>query len=127
MRRIGLALAIAGLGIIGFWADGLAKEPGRFLPFTCEENADGSWWVWFVYQQSGYEFHYVSTKEIPRSNHFQEVGTPQEGDVAWRPKYMSLYSKKSSKYITADGDLDLKDLEKEFGPPKFFRYRFIEK
>ncbi len=106
----------------------------RFLPFTEEENADGSKWVWLLYCSAGENiYEYIPTSEFPGSPYFRLIpdSNPQVGDIAWWPKYMAIYDPDSHveaglpsdrNLIVKVGLVSLNEYEKMYGPVKWYRY-----
>lgn len=97
--------------------------PGGVLPFTKEQNLDGSRWVWYVFQQSNLGYDYVPADALPASLSFREEATPRNGDVAWWPGYVAIVSMKDGepmKFFTAEGTRGAAVMEAVYGKPRFY-------
>jgi hypothetical protein len=116
------------------FSDGIGKNASaKTFPFTAEEDTDGARFVWFMYQQSGLPYDYLPAKQFPNSKHFRPSpnNIPQVGDVAWWKEFMAIYGGKdapeTSNLMTAPGAVGLRELQKKYGPVKWFRYWKKEK
>lgn len=118
-KSVFLALAITLAPIAGAVE---SAQPGKSLPFTREENEDGSRWVWFVMSQANLNYEYVMAKDLPDSGIFLEVNEPQAGDVVWWPGYIAIIDPEKKSYMTAEGYRPYKAVENLFGEPKYFRF-----
>lgn len=102
------------------------KSPIKAFPFTAEEDADGTRFVWFALNEAGFSRPYEPCKDIPKSLYYREVSEPRTGDIAWWPTFMATYDPSmppDSNIMAAGRYLSLKDLEAKLGPVKFFRIR----
>jgi len=117
-------IALLVLPILITCISALAKE----FPFTAEEDKDGARFVWFIYQQSEFPYNYLPTEQSPTSKNFRPSpnNIPQPGDVAWWKEFMAIYAGKdapeTANLMTAPRAVGLKELGKEYGPVKWFRY-----
>lgn len=99
----------------------------RQFPLTKTENADGSWFVWSIYQRAGYPYGYEPARTFPNSERFRPSpgNIPQVGDVGWWKEFMAIYdpnAPEGTDLRTALGPLSHKALEKKYGLIKWFRY-----
>jgi len=120
MARILVLLA----ALLAVSAECAAQKPQRF-PFSRTENSDGAKFVWFVYNLSGFSFPYQPAKSIPASNRFLKLsaGHPQEGDLAWWPRFVGIYDGDSTRSVmTAEGKTPLAALVKKYGPVQWYTY-----
>lgn len=108
--------------------------PTKTLPFTAEEDSDGSRMVWFLMNVSGLKstkHAHISAKDMPKSNRWLrlEPGEPlQEIDMAWWPTAVAVLSDKKTQTFNFKGNLvPLKDLERRFGKPEYRRFNTAEK
>lgn len=104
----------------------IAQQEQKSLPFTKEQNQDGAKFVWFIYSQSGFNYEYVTTKELPKSEYFREVKKPQPGDVAWWPDFMAITSVKQGQPVeimAAGNEYTFQQLVKLYGKPHFYRFQ----
>ena len=97
------------------------------FPFTKEDNADGSRFVWFMYHQAGFTYEYEAAKSFPKSKRFEPSpgNIPQQGDIAWWKEFMAIYAGNvadGKDLMTAQKKLSHKELEKRYGPVKWFRF-----
>jgi len=104
-----------------------AARPARAeLPFTEKQDAGGARFVRFVLNPSGQPREYEPCEAIPNSKHYGEVETPRPGDIIWWPQLMAIYhpaAPEGQEVIAAGKRLSLRELEKKFGKPKYFRVR----
>ena len=120
---------IGALLVMGVALSIRAQAPLQTFPFTAEENADGARYVWYVYDQTGFPFDYVPAKALPASKNFRPApnNKPRVGDVAWWKDYVAIYAgddaPRDSNIRTAQGSVGLGELEKRYGPVKWYRYR----
>ena len=114
-----LIILLSGLTFPSYSAD---SESPRSLPFSREENEDGSKWVWFVMSQANFKYKYVTAKGFPDSGYFLEVKNPQAGDVAWWQGYMAIIDPSKKAYMTAENYRAYESVERLFGKPKYFRF-----
>jgi hypothetical protein len=96
------------------------------LPFSSASNADGARYVWFTNCRAGLPYAYVKTADIPRSTTFTEIdsttpGGLRGGDVVWWPSFMGIVAGPSGPVVTAGARLELAELERKLGRPRFFR------
>lgn len=92
------------------------------LPFTEEEDRDGSMYVWFILGQAGLDYPYTKAAEFPRSTIFTGVETPQGGDIAWWKGFVALYRAADGKLLTGRGEEPLRGAEMMRGKVTWFRY-----
>jgi hypothetical protein len=92
------------------------------LPFAEEENRDGAMYVWFMLGQSGIDYVYTKAADFPKSPLFKKVGEPQAVDIAWWKGFIALYAGKGDTVLTAQGEKQLKTLEKRRGKVTWYRY-----
>ncbi|HEY6837592.1 MAG TPA: tetratricopeptide repeat protein [Geobacteraceae bacterium] len=90
------------------------------LPFTEEEDRDGSMYVWFVLGQAGIDYRHTRAADFPSSRLFAVVAVPQDGDIAWWPGFVAL--KGGEKLLTARREEWLSEVEKKRGAVKWYRY-----
>lgn len=97
------------------------------LPFSAEANSDGARFVWFANCRAGLPYAYVRTVDVPGSRSFTEIdsapqsGGPRGGDIAWWPTFMGTLVGRTGPVVTPEGPLDLVELRKRLGAPRFFR------
>jgi hypothetical protein len=95
-------------------------------PFTAEENSDGARFVRHILNQAGFACGYVPAKSFPDSEFFTTIPKPVPGSVAWWKEFMAVFGGKEASgdifVLTATGKKSLKELEKKYGPVKWFRY-----
>lgn len=95
-------ITILVLTILLFSAENALSAPGNTLPFTAEEDHDGSRTVWFLLNISGVnsaKHAYTPAKDIPKSNRWLKL-KPNEKlqpmDMAWWPNAVALLKDKDS-------------------------------
>jgi hypothetical protein len=93
------------------------------LPFTREENGDGSLYVWFMLGQAGIHYEHVTTAAIPESSLFVKIATPQDGDIAWWPRYAALYRDSDRVVLTAEGAKSLPEMVRKNGKVTWYHYQ----
>lgn len=108
--------------------------PAKTLPFTAEEDADGSRMVWFLLNVSGLKstkHAHISARDIPKSNRWLklEPSKPlQEIDMAWWPNGVAILSNKKTETFNFKGNLvQLSELERRFGKPEYRRFNTADK
>jgi tetratricopeptide (TPR) repeat protein len=91
------------------------------LPFSEEEDKDGSMFVWFTLGQTGFDYPYINAEIFPMNTFYVKVDQLQPGDVCWWKGFMALY-KERDMLLTAKGELTLKSLEKNRGRASCYRF-----
>lgn len=93
------------------------------LPFTEEEDRDGSMYVWFVLNQAGIKAPYTKTADFPASPSYRKVDQPQNGDIAWWKNHVAIVALKPGiMFLSAKGEQSQKLLEKKLGKASWYRY-----
>lgn len=98
------------------------------FPFTAKENSDGAKFVWFIINQSGLKFDYLPAKDLPQSPQLELVSNDNRkpGNLVWWKEFVAICISETSSdanIITASGMLSLRDLEKKFGPVKYYHVK----
>jgi hypothetical protein len=83
---------------------------------------DGSEYVWRVFCKSGLTYSFIPASQFPLSPRFEEVATPQTGDIAWWPQFVAIYVAQNGSIITPGGYTRVADLGEH---PRYFRMRVI--
>lgn len=105
-----------------------ANRLAAVFPFTAAQNADGARYVWFVYGKTGSKYSYLPAGRLPASERLRPApgNVPRTGDVAWWPDFMAIYAgpgaPDAANLVTAGGRLSLAELERRYGPVKWYRY-----
>ena len=116
--------------ISGLSLPAISQMQAKSLPFTQEQNLDGSKFVWFVYSKAGFNYEYIPTADLPLSPHFKPVEKPQSGDIAYWSKYMAVVNIQQGKLVSilvAGNEYDFEKLSKLYGNPTYYRYFKSEK
>jgi hypothetical protein len=124
MRR--LLLAAAGLAM--FFAPASAAIEtvnGPQVAALSRHHDDGSEYVWRVFCNSGLRYAFIPASQFPSSNRFEEVASPQTGDIAWWPEYVAIFVAQNQSLITQAGMVKLADLSGDGTRPHFFRMRVL--
>lgn len=105
------------------WTSVTRAQVGEALPFSEQEDADGSYWVWLLYEKGG-PFERVPAKEIRDSPSFKEVSARERraGDVAAWSELIGLVDEEGN-IVLAGRQLKLADLEKTRGPATWYRWQ----
>lgn len=107
-------------------ACGAQDTTSHQLPFTAQQNADGSRYVWFTYCRAGFPYPYVPASRIPESSDFALVdsttsGGVRAGDVAWWPDFVGIMGGPQGPVAVAQGRMPLAVMVRRYGPPRFYR------
>ncbi len=104
-------------------ADAHCPNVEHVIPFTRAENADGAWFVWLVNRRAGLPYPYLASKDFPTSTNFSEVSTDsaRDGDVAWWPSFVAIFSATSRALQLPEGETPLSDYTRRMGSPRFYR------
>jgi len=127
MRRFVLGCAALGFLV----APSLASIPAAPLPQSFDiahrdaPSNDGADYVWRVFCQSGFVYSYIPAQRFPQSNRFEQVQTPQTGDIAWWPEFVAIFVAQNQSFITDHGFVKLADLGVDGAPPRYFRMRVL--
>ena len=84
---------------------------------------DGSDYVWRVFCKSGLTYSFIPASQFPLSPRFEEVATPQTGDVAWWPQYVGIFVAQNASVISSAGYAKVAALGGE--QPRYFRMRVM--
>ncbi len=123
MRRVLFAVtALAALAI-----PAAAAIPSTAVPQTTSvaSRDDGAEYVWRVFCSSGLRYSYIPASQFPTSSRFEEVTTPQTGDIAWWPGYVAIFVAQSEQLITSQGFVKLAALSSDGSQPRYFRMRVL--
>jgi hypothetical protein len=123
MRRILLAATI--LTAFALPASAALPEAPASQMASLHQHDDGAEYVWRVFCVSGLRYSYIPASQFPVSNRFEEVSTPQTGDIAWWPEFVAIFNGQKSEYITSVGFLKLADLSADGSAPKYYRMRLL--
>jgi hypothetical protein len=128
-----ISILVLGLLLHAVVENALAA-PGKTLPFTAEQDHDGTRTVWFLLNVSGVKgakHAYIPAKEIPSSNRWLKLKPTeklQPMDMAWWPNAVALLKdKESDTYLFKNKPIVLAALKKKFGKPTFRRFNTAEK
>jgi hypothetical protein len=113
---------VLGLGSALAADDPAQYGPGKAFPFTAEEDSDGAMYVWFIYCDTGFRYEYIPASEFPHSKRFRKVQDPRDGDVAWWPGLVALYSGSKHEYMNARG---FQTLRENAQPPDYYRLQLF--
>ena len=124
MRRILLAATL--LTTITFPAAfaAIPDQPASQMASLAHHD-DGAEYVWRVFCVSGLRYSFIPVSQFPVSNRFEQVDTPQTGDIAWWPEFVAIFNGQKSEYITSVGFLKLADLRTDGSAPKYYRMRIL--
>jgi hypothetical protein len=86
---------------------------------------DGSEYVWRVFCNSGLQYSFIPANSFPSSTRFEEVTTPQTGDIAWWPEFVAIYVAQNQSLITQAGMVKLAELSSDGNRPHFYRMRVL--
>ncbi len=86
---------------------------------------DGAEYVWRVFCNSGLRYAYIPASQFPGSARFEEVASPQTGDIAWWPEFVAIFVAQNQSLITQAGMVKLSDLASDGSRPHFFRMRVL--
>lgn len=86
---------------------------------------DGAEYVWQIFCNSGLRYSYIPASQFPTSPRFEEVTTPQTGDIAWWPEFVGIFVAQTKSLITAAGYVKLADLSMDGSQPHFYRMRVM--
>ena len=86
---------------------------------------DGSEYVWRVFCNSGLRYSFIPASQFPVSARFEEVSSPQTGDIAWWPEFVAIFVAQNQSLITQAGMVKLADLSADGARPHFFRMRVL--
>ena len=89
------------------------------------QHDDGSDYVWRVFCNSGLRYSFIAASQFPTSARFEEVTTPQTGDIAWWPEFVAIYVAQNQSLITPAGMVKLADLSGDGSQPHFYRMRVL--
>ncbi len=119
-------IVLAPVVAISLWASVARAQVGKSLPFSEQEDADGSFWVWLAYDQGGgLAFERVPAKELGTSPSFKKirVSERQPGDIAAWTDLMALADGEGTLVLAAGRKLKLADVEKKRGPASWYRWQ----
>jgi len=101
------------------------------LPFSADDDADGSRFIWFVFKDTGINYAYLPAKDLAKSPLFKPVPANkiQSGDLAWWKEFVVTYDPrqvqgrpKGHNLAAAAGKTYLlQDLVKKYGPVTWLR------
>lgn len=123
MRRVLFAVtALAALAV-----PASAAISNTMVPQTTSiaRHDDGAEYVWRVFCSSGLRYSYIPASQFPTSARFEEVSTPQTGDIAWWPEYVAIFVSQSEQLITSHGFVKLADLSADGSQPHYYRMRVL--
>lgn len=103
----------------------MARHKTAF-PFTREEDADGSMYIWLILTEAGMNYPYTAASDVRKSKVFRRTSTPQLMDVGWWQGYMALTDAKGC-LLTAAGKVPLSKVEKERGKVTWYEVDLPEK
>lgn len=92
---------------------------------SLHQHDDGAEYVWRVFCVSGLRYSYIPASQFPVSARFEQVSTPQTGDIAWWPEFVAIFNGQNSSYITQFGFLKLADLSSDGTQPRYYRMRVL--
>lgn len=123
MRRFLLAATV----LTAFVFPATAAIPSNPAPqmAALRQHDDGAEYVWRVFCVSGLRYSYIPASQFPASSRFEQVTTPQTGDIAWWPEFVAIFNSQNSTYITQYGFLKLAELSVEGTQPKYYRMRVL--
>lgn len=108
------------------WTGEAHAAPEKRLPFSEEEDADGSFFVWLAYDQSGAgPFERVPARELGSSPSFRKVAASerQPGDIAaWRD-LVAMIDQEQNLVLGGGRTLALADVERKRGPATWYRWQ----
>lgn len=122
MRRLLLAAAV--LAAFAVPASAAIQSQTQIAAYG-RQSDDGSDYVWRVFCNSGLRYGFISASQFPTSARFEEVTTPQTGDIAWWPEYVAIFVAQSQSLITQAGMVKLSDLAGDGAQPHFYRMRVL--
>lgn len=124
MRRLLLAVSMfATLAIPTAAAIPAAQAPQ--MAALSRQHDDGSEYVWRVFCNSGLKYGFIPASQFPNSPRFEEVATPQTGDIAWWPEFVAIFVAQNQSLITQAGMIKLADLNGDGSHPHFYRMRVL--
>ena len=102
-----------------------AAIPDAAMPQTTSiaKHDDGAEYVWRVFCSSGLRYSYIPASQFPTSSRFEEVKTPQTGDIAWWPEYVAIFVAQNDQLITSHGFVKLAELSGD--QPRYYRMRIM--
>jgi|GEM_PF-1350267 len=121
VRKVFLAL----VSLAAFVMPAAASLPKSSAPISiavAPRVDDGSEYVWRVFCKSGLTYSFIPASQFPLSPRFEEVATPQTGDIAWWPQYVAIYVAQNASIITAGGYAKVAVLGEQ---PRYFRMRVM--
>lgn len=124
MRRLLLAAAIF-TASVGSASAALPADPEPQVASLSRHHDDGSDYVWRVFCNSGLKYSFIPASQFPVSSRFEEVASPQTGDIAWWPEFVAIFVAQNQSLITPAGMVKLADLSGDGSRPHFFRMRLL--
>jgi hypothetical protein len=124
MRRLLFAVT----ALITFAVPSLAAiqaAPESQVASLGRHHDDGSEYVWRVFCNSGLSYSFIPASQFPVSARFEEVNSPQTGDIAWWPEFVAIFVAQNQSLITQAGMIKLADLSADGARPHFFRMRVM--
>ena len=122
MRRLLFAVT----ALITFAVPSLAAiqaAPESQVASLGRHHDDGSEYVWRVFCNSGLRYSFIPASQFPVSARFEEVNSPQTGDIAWWPEFVAIFVAQNQSLITQAGMVKLADLSADGARPHFFSMR----
>ncbi|GAA0568030.1 hypothetical protein [Rhizomicrobium electricum] len=124
MRRLLLAVSVFAALAVPASSAIPAGSQAQVASISRNHN-DGSEYVWRVFCNSGLQYSLIPASQFPNSTRFEEVATPQTGDIAWWPEFVAIYVAQNQSLITPAGMVKLADLSADGNSPHFYRMRVL--
>jgi hypothetical protein len=124
MRRFLLAVAALATFAVPVLA-AIPAAPAAQLASLGRRHDDGAEYIWRVFCNSGLRYGFIPASQFPSSSRFEEVATPQTGDIAWWPEFVAIFVAPNQSLITQSGMIKLADLSADGSRPHFYRMRVM--